>query len=165
MRIFEWISGFDDQGRQFDLHGNLVDWWQDDTEAQFATKAQCMVEQVDLWTFSRVFAFTTWRMVEQNLKISTVFKLRRFRFKPKGKNYKHLNCVRIITNINQMNYPFSWTVPTPKVKISPIMVVWKKPMPLIAISSRETGPNYYCPDWITHRNSFFGFQVLRHGVP
>lgn len=40
------ILGFDDQGRQFDLHGNLVDWWQDDTEAKFASKAQCMVEQV-----------------------------------------------------------------------------------------------------------------------
>lgn len=41
------ILGFDDQGRQFDLHGNLVDWWQDDTEAKFGAKAQCMVEQVN----------------------------------------------------------------------------------------------------------------------
>lgn len=48
-----YFSGFDDQGRQFDLHGNLVDWWQDDTEAKFATKAQCMVEQV----IDRRFAF------------------------------------------------------------------------------------------------------------
>lgn len=46
IKLFEYDTGFDDQGRQFDLHGNLVDWWQDDTEAQFATKAQCMVEQV-----------------------------------------------------------------------------------------------------------------------
>lgn len=42
-----WFIGFDDQGRQFDQHGNLVDWWSgDDTEAKFAAKAQCMVEQV-----------------------------------------------------------------------------------------------------------------------
>lgn len=27
-------------------HGNLVDWWEDDTEAKFAGKAHCMVEQV-----------------------------------------------------------------------------------------------------------------------
>lgn len=47
MKISHTILGFDDQGRQFDLHGNLVDWWQDDTEAQFGTKAQCMVEQVN----------------------------------------------------------------------------------------------------------------------
>lgn len=26
--------------------GNLVDWWEDVTEAKFAVKAQCMVEQV-----------------------------------------------------------------------------------------------------------------------
>lgn len=43
-KIFEF-SGFDDQGRQFDLNGNLVDWWQDDTEAKFASKAQCIIEQ------------------------------------------------------------------------------------------------------------------------
>lgn len=42
----EITHGFDDQGRQFDLNGNLVDWWQDDTEAKFATKAECIVKQV-----------------------------------------------------------------------------------------------------------------------
>lgn len=46
MSCFVFNSGFDDQGRQFDLEGNLVDWWQDDTEAKFSEKAQCMVDQV-----------------------------------------------------------------------------------------------------------------------
>lgn len=41
----EITHGFDDQGRQFDLHGNLVDWWEDDTEEQFGNKAQCIIEQ------------------------------------------------------------------------------------------------------------------------
>ncbi|XP_031626097.1 neprilysin-2-like [Contarinia nasturtii] len=41
----EITHGFDDQGRQFDLDGNLIDWWEDETEAKFGRKAQCMVEQ------------------------------------------------------------------------------------------------------------------------
>lgn len=40
------FSGFDDEGRQFDKFGNLVDWWQSDTAIKFATKAQCIVDQV-----------------------------------------------------------------------------------------------------------------------
>lgn len=44
----EITHGFDDQGRQFDLNGNLVDWWQDDTEAKFATKAECIIQQVSV---------------------------------------------------------------------------------------------------------------------
>lgn len=38
--------GFDDEGRQFDLNGNLANWWEDDTGAKFASKAQCFIDQV-----------------------------------------------------------------------------------------------------------------------
>lgn len=38
--------GFDDEGRQFDSNGNLVNWWQDDTTKKFASKAQCIIDQV-----------------------------------------------------------------------------------------------------------------------
>lgn len=41
------ILGFDDNGRQFDLNGNLANWWQKDTEKKFATKAQCFIDQVN----------------------------------------------------------------------------------------------------------------------
>ncbi|CAG0902422.1 unnamed protein product [Cyprideis torosa] len=38
----EITHGFDDQGRQFDEKGNLVDWWLPETDARFREKAKCM---------------------------------------------------------------------------------------------------------------------------
>lgn len=42
----ELTHGFDDEGRQFDSNGNLVDWWQEDTARKFASRAQCIIDQV-----------------------------------------------------------------------------------------------------------------------
>lgn len=36
----EIIHGFDDQGRKFDGHGNLVDWWEEGDKTRFEQKAQ-----------------------------------------------------------------------------------------------------------------------------
>lgn len=41
----EITHGFDDQGRQFDKNGNLVDWWAPDTRKAFVKKAQCIIDQ------------------------------------------------------------------------------------------------------------------------
>ncbi|CAH1111368.1 unnamed protein product [Psylliodes chrysocephalus] len=41
----EITHGFDDQGRQFDKNGNLVDWWQEITKKRFVEKAQCIIDQ------------------------------------------------------------------------------------------------------------------------
>ncbi|KAL7013332.1 hypothetical protein ACKWTF_015336 [Chironomus riparius] len=41
---------FDDQGRQFDLDGNLVDWWQEDTKKAYLEKARCIIEQYGNYT-------------------------------------------------------------------------------------------------------------------
>ena len=41
----EIIHGFDDQGRQFDLHGNLADWWTSDDKARFLERAKCVSNQ------------------------------------------------------------------------------------------------------------------------
>uniref|UniRef100_A0A8D9BV62 Neprilysin-11 n=1 Tax=Cacopsylla melanoneura TaxID=428564 RepID=A0A8D9BV62_9HEMI len=41
----EITHGFDDQGRQFDKDGNLVDWWQEITKEKYLVKAQCIIEQ------------------------------------------------------------------------------------------------------------------------
>lgn len=46
----EITHGFDDQGRQFDLNGNLVDWWQTDTKSQYLEKAKCIIEQYGNYT-------------------------------------------------------------------------------------------------------------------
>lgn len=46
----EITHGFDDRGRQFDADGNLVEWWGEDTIAQFEQKAKCIIEQYGNYT-------------------------------------------------------------------------------------------------------------------
>jgi predicted metalloendopeptidase len=46
----EMTHGFDDQGRQFDADGNLVDWWHPETKAQYLSKAECIVQQYGNFT-------------------------------------------------------------------------------------------------------------------
>jgi len=41
----EMTHGFDDEGRQYDGHGNLVDWWTKQDAANFKRRAQCVVDQ------------------------------------------------------------------------------------------------------------------------
>lgn len=46
----EITHGFDDEGRQFDLNGNLVDWWNNGTEAHFLERAKCIIDQYSNFT-------------------------------------------------------------------------------------------------------------------
>lgn len=46
----EITHGFDDEGRQFDLNGNLVDWWNNGTEAKFLERAKCIIDQYSNFT-------------------------------------------------------------------------------------------------------------------
>lgn len=46
----EITHGFDDQGRQFDASGNLVDWWTEDTTNAYLEKAQCIIDQYGNFT-------------------------------------------------------------------------------------------------------------------
>ncbi|MEQ1920216.1 MAG: M13 family metallopeptidase, partial [Elusimicrobiota bacterium] len=41
----ELTHGFDDQGRKFDLHGNMEDWWTAEDAKAFEGRAQCFVDQ------------------------------------------------------------------------------------------------------------------------
>jgi endothelin-converting enzyme/putative endopeptidase len=41
----EITHGFDDQGRQFDGHGNLQDWWTKPDADKFLDKSQCLVDE------------------------------------------------------------------------------------------------------------------------
>jgi putative endopeptidase len=41
----ELTHGFDDEGRQFDAHGNLKDWWTPKDAQQFQQRAACVVNQ------------------------------------------------------------------------------------------------------------------------
>ena len=41
----EISHGFDDQGRKFDLNGNLTDWWTADDAAKFTVKTDMVVDQ------------------------------------------------------------------------------------------------------------------------
>ncbi|XP_031639286.1 neprilysin-2-like [Contarinia nasturtii] len=46
----EITHGFDDQGSQFDLNGNLVDWWKPETKVHYLEKAKCIIEQYGNYT-------------------------------------------------------------------------------------------------------------------
>lgn len=48
----EITHGFDDQGRQFDLDGNLVDWWGKETADAYLEKATCIIDQYANFTDS-----------------------------------------------------------------------------------------------------------------
>jgi len=46
----ELTHGFDDEGRQFDAHGNLRDWWTPDDEKEFVKRASCISDQYSTYT-------------------------------------------------------------------------------------------------------------------
>jgi neprilysin len=46
----EITHGFDDQGRQYDSEGNLVDWWEEATKTAYLEKAKCIIEQYGNYT-------------------------------------------------------------------------------------------------------------------
>jgi putative endopeptidase len=46
----ELTHGFDDEGRQFDAHGNLKDWWTEKDAREFNDRAQCIVDQYAQYT-------------------------------------------------------------------------------------------------------------------
>ena len=50
----ETTHGFDDQGRQFDKNGNLIDWWKQETKEKFLSKAQCIIQQYGNYTVEEV---------------------------------------------------------------------------------------------------------------
>jgi putative endopeptidase len=45
----EITHGFDDEGRQFDVKGNLADWWTKEDAAKFQERADVMVKQFDAY--------------------------------------------------------------------------------------------------------------------
>jgi len=50
----EITHGFDDQGRQFDKQGNLVDWWAEETKKRYLEKAMCIIRQYGNYTAHEV---------------------------------------------------------------------------------------------------------------
>ncbi|XP_076662918.1 M13 family metallopeptidase neprilysin 2 isoform X4 [Andrena cerasifolii] len=50
----EITHGFDDQGRQFDKHGNLIDWWAPQTKEKYIDRAECIIHQYGNYTVEDV---------------------------------------------------------------------------------------------------------------
>ncbi|XP_037044931.1 neprilysin-2-like [Bradysia coprophila] len=46
----EMFHSFDDEGRQYDFDGNLVDWWNSTTESNFLDRVQCIIDQYGNYT-------------------------------------------------------------------------------------------------------------------
>ncbi|HVN75736.1 MAG TPA: M13 family metallopeptidase [Thermoanaerobaculaceae bacterium] len=45
----EMTHGFDDQGRKFDAHGNLKDWWTPEDAKNYEARAACVEKQFDAY--------------------------------------------------------------------------------------------------------------------
>ena len=52
--LMKYLNLILDQGQQFDLNGNLVDWWQEETKSAFIEKAKCIIEQYGNYTDTNV---------------------------------------------------------------------------------------------------------------
>ncbi|XP_050064129.1 neprilysin-2-like isoform X3 [Aphis gossypii] len=50
----EITHGFDDQGRKYDKHGNLLDWWAEETKKHFLEKVMCIIKQYGNYTSQEV---------------------------------------------------------------------------------------------------------------
>ncbi|CAF4845836.1 unnamed protein product, partial [Rotaria magnacalcarata] len=50
----EIIHGFDTNGRYFDEHGNLFQWWNNETDATYRETERCIVEQYSNYTYEQV---------------------------------------------------------------------------------------------------------------
>lgn len=50
----EITHGFDDQGRQFNKEGNLVDWWEPETKEHYLKRAECIIYQYGNYTVKDV---------------------------------------------------------------------------------------------------------------
>jgi len=47
----EIIHGFDNNGRKYDMYGNMVDWWAEETNKHFLEKEKCFVDQYGNYTY------------------------------------------------------------------------------------------------------------------
>lgn len=70
----EITHGFDDKGRQFDLVGNMKQWWNNATIRNFRERAQCIIDQYSRYRIDEVGLFMNGRMTQgENIAVS--FKL------------------------------------------------------------------------------------------
>ena len=87
----ELTHGFDDEGRQFDAHGNLRDWWTEADAKGFTDRAQCVVDQYAQYTIvdeikinskltegedvadlgGTILAYVAWKQAEQNKSLES----------------------------------------------------------------------------------------------
>lgn len=50
----EFTHGFDDQGRNQDFEGKLVDWWEESTTTEYKKRAQCVIDQYGNYTAEQI---------------------------------------------------------------------------------------------------------------
>jgi putative endopeptidase len=88
----ELTHGFDDEGRQFDAHGNLSDWWTPQDAKEFVQRATCISDQYSSYTVvddvkingkltlgedvadlgGLILAYMAWKQDTQNQKLELI---------------------------------------------------------------------------------------------
>ncbi|XP_057662985.1 neprilysin-1-like [Diorhabda carinulata] len=60
----EITHGFDDKGRQFDKHGNMMQWWNNATIKAFRERTQCIIDQYSKYKIDEVGLYINGRMTQ-----------------------------------------------------------------------------------------------------
>ncbi|XP_072385133.1 neprilysin-1-like [Diabrotica undecimpunctata] len=60
----EITHGFDDKGRQFDKHGNMMQWWNNATIKAFRERTQCIIDQYSRYKVNEVGLYINGRMTQ-----------------------------------------------------------------------------------------------------
>jgi predicted metalloendopeptidase len=50
----EITHGFDDDGRKYDMDGNKVSWWTNESITTFHERKKCIIEQYNNYTLTQV---------------------------------------------------------------------------------------------------------------
>jgi membrane metallo-endopeptidase-like protein 1 len=62
--LYVCLNAFSSAGRQFDKQGNLKQWWNNRTIAEFRQAAQCIVDQYSNYTLKEINLYIDGRLTQ-----------------------------------------------------------------------------------------------------
>lgn len=145
----ELTHGFDDEGRQFDAHGNLNNWWSKDDEQKFNVKAQAIVDQFNAFTLLKDKHPNGKACLGENIADLGGIVIALDAFK-KTKQFKENKMIAGLTPLQRyfMGYAYGWMeVRTDQKVADGLLTDVHAPIFL-----RVIGPMSNCNDWYTAFN-------------
>lgn len=133
----EITHGFDDQGRQFDEHGNLVDWWKTQTKDQFLNRSKCIIDQYSNFTDSVLNMTVRCERITKQFFFFTYYS----------------------------DSIFSWMAWQRKARMWRTTVAWSVPTMHTRNGHANMATRNDCLVLTTHRINYFGYRPHKLGAP